>query len=233
MSYIEWPRNLLVPEKFRSSIVSFNRSGGRTLGGLRPSYNSDLGYWEIELGDIPVHSLAQRRTWDGVEAYLSGTANRISVPIWSFDTANWTGGVRAEPVRVPYSDGSSHSDGALFLQDSIVAITVGITAIGATEIRFRLILGDPDVVGIRFSYAGALYKSWRLTDVDDDIYTVRISPSVRALIPDGSSLDFDRPTCICNLKEDDGMRRDLTTSGLDRLSVTFVEDTKYWADLVA
>lgn len=231
MGYIEWPRNLLAPEMFRSTIVPFNRSGGRTLGGLRPSYNTDLGYWEIELGDIPVHSTAQRRTWDAIEAYLSGTAGRIAVPIWSFDTANW--GAYRDVIRVPHSDGSTFSDGTSYAQYSIVAETVGATAIGATEIRIRLIAGAKDLVGVRFSYSHAAYKSWSLSALDGDIWTLRISPSARSIIPDGSSLNFDAPTCLCNLKDDNSMRRELGTSGLDRLSVTFVEDTKYWADIIA
>jgi hypothetical protein len=228
MAMMVWPEKLLSPLECRAYLMPFTRSGGRTLGGVKPSTRTDLGYWRVDIVGVPLHDKHERRAWDAIGAILGGSSGRIAVPAWSMDSAPYASG-REEPlISVPHSDGSTFSDGSQYQQSAISVVSVGVTAIGATLMSMRLINGAPDLAGVRFSYNHALYQTGQVVSVEDDIWTVRISPSVRELIPDGADLEFDRPTCVCNLLEDNAFQRPINADRFSRESVSFVEDTWYW-----
>jgi len=227
-----WPEELLSPLECRAYLNPFTRSGGRTLGGTKPSVRTDLGHWRIDLVGIPASSAAQRRTWDAIGQYLGGTSGRIAVPAWAMDSAPYASG-KEEPFGfVPHDDDTLFDDDTPYEQGAISIKSVGVTGLMATTMSLRIIHGAPDLSGVRFSYEHALYQTGRVLSVVDDIWTVSISPAVRAVIPTGADLEFDRPTCICNLLEDDGVQRSMNADRFERLSLSFVEDTKYWADVV-
>ncbi|RVK40903.1 hypothetical protein [Sinorhizobium meliloti] len=228
---IQWPADLLTPAECRPNMNPFTRSGGRSLGGLKPAVRTDLGFWSIELLDIPVHSRAQRRTWEAISQKLSGSAGLIAVPAWSQDTAPYVSG-RFEPeITTPHSDDSMFDDGTPYIQGAISVVTDGVTPVGATSIRLRIINAAADLVGVRFSYEHALYKTGPVISVNGDIWTLPISPTVRALIPAGADLEFDRPTCICRLESDRGMDGGVDAVPFERRSVSFVEAADYWSTL--
>jgi len=228
MAVIVWPEKLLSPLECRAYLVPFTRSGGRTLGGVKPSTRTDLGYWRVDIIGVPLHGQDKRRTWDAISAYLGGASGRIAVPAWAMDSAPYASGKEEPLIEVPHSDGSTFSDGSAYQQNSISVVSVGVTAIGATVMSMRLINGAADLSGVRFSYNHALYQTGQVVSVEDDIWTVRITPSVRELIPAGADLEFDRPTCVCNLMDDAGMQRSMNADRFERASVSFVEDTWFW-----
>lgn len=228
-----WPVELLTPEECRPNIVPFTRSGGRSLGGVEPATRTDLGYWAIDLVDIATFSMAQRRTWEAIGQKLGGRAGLIAVPAWSRDTAPYVSG-EFEPVGfVPHDDDAPFDDDTEYQQGAISVVTDGVTPIGATTIRMRIINAASDLVGVRFSYDHALYKTGPVISVDGDIWTLPISPAVRALIPAGSDLEFDEPTCLCRLADDRGMDAGVNSIEFEQRSLSFVEATDYWASLVS
>lgn len=228
---IEWPYDVLEPAESQCTIVPFSRSGGASLGGVTPAVRTDLGWWTIDLTDISLRFPEQRRCFDAIGVYLGGRSGLIAVPAWSIDTAPYASGCYEERTEVPHSDGSPFSDGSLYVQDAISVVTVGATAIGATVIKLKIINAAQDLSGVRFSYRHALYQTGRVEEVDGDTWTVRISPSVRAAIPDGADLNFDRPTCLCRLVDDAGMSREMNGVQVGTATVSFVEATDYWGRL--
>lgn len=226
-----WPYELLVPAECKPMIVPFSRSGGASLGGVTPAIRTDLGWWTVELTDISLRWLEHRRTFDAIAQYLGGRSGIIAVPAWSIDTAPYASGCYEEPPEVPHSDGASFSDGSLYWQGAVSIVSVGVTPIGATTMKLKLIKGAADLSGVRFSYRHALYQTGRVESVDGDVWTVRISPSIRAEIPDGADLEFDRPTCLCRLSSDDGMQRVGNNTGVATTTVSFVEATDVWSRL--
>lgn len=226
-----WPKDVLKALSCFPNIVPFSRSGGRSLGGLQPSVRTDLGFWSIELSDIPVNDPAQRRTWLAIRNALGGRAGLIAVPAWSQDVSPYASGEFEPVARVPHSDGTSFSDGSRYRQGAIAVQSVGVTAIGATVIRLRIIKADANLVGVRFSYEHALYETGPVIDIDGDIWTVPISPTVRAVIPDGADLEFDDPTCLCHLATDDQMGAGVDPVPFERRSVSFLEANDYWNKL--
>ncbi|MGZ2455456.1 hypothetical protein [Rhizobium anhuiense] len=225
---IEWPGDMLVPGECRPNLVPFTRSGGRSLGGVQPSVRTDLGYWSIEYHDVPLYGADRMRTFEAIKDILSGSSGRIAIPIYASDRAPFVDGIVVAPVVLPHDDDAYLDDDTGYLQGAISIVSEGVTPIGATTMQLRIIEGDPSLSGTLFSFNHALYRIGQVLAVEGDVRTVRISPTVRELIPDGSSLEFDRPTCLCNLVDDRGMDNGSNMTGQESVSVSFYEDTNYW-----
>lgn len=228
-SFLEWPYDLLQPSESQAVITPFSRSGGPSLGGVQSATRTDLGWWNISLTDVPLMFTEQRRTFDAISQILGGRSGVIAVPAWSIDTAPYLDECYPDPQPLtPHSDMSPFSDDSLYSQDAISVVTVGQTAIGSTVITLKLISGASDLSGIRFSYQHALYQTGQVVEVNGDEWKVRITPTIRAVIPDGAELSFDRPTCLCRLVEDAGMARASNGVKVETVTVNFVEATDVW-----
>jgi hypothetical protein len=169
------------------------------------------------------------QTWQALRQKLGGRAGLIAVPVRSGLSAPYESGRFEAMPATTHSDGSTFSDQSHYVQGAISVKSVGVTAIGATTIKLRIIKADESLVGVRFSYNHALYETGPLIAVEDDVWEVPISPSVRELIPADADLEFDQPTCLCHLADDRGM--DVTQESIARNSypsLRFVEATDYW-----
>lgn len=234
MAIIVWPHCLLRPQQVAANLVPFTRSGGTTLGGITPSTRTDLGYWKIEYSGIAMQNRnrAQWQTWQAIRQKLGGRSGLIAVPVRASLSAPYVSGAFEVVSEVPHSDGSTFNDGTEYVQGAISVVTEGVTAVGATTIRLRIIKAAANLVGVRFSYNHALYETGPAISIDGDVWEVPISPTVRELIPAGADLEFDRPTCLCHLAEDRGMDvgQDAIAKNA-RPSVSFIEATDYWNQL--
>lgn len=226
-----WPICTLRPQQASANLVPFSRSGGRTLGGIEPSTRTDLGYWEISYQNIVLQNRHrdQWRAWNAIRQKLGGRPGLIAVRVRSSLSAPYASGSFEPVVETEHGDDALFDDDTPYTQGAISIVSDGVTAVGATSIRLRIINADANLVGVRFSYNHALYETGPVTSIDGDVWTVPISPSVRALIPAGSDLEFDQPTCLCHLAEDRGM--DVDQNALSKFSlpsVSFVEAVDYW-----
>ncbi len=226
-----WPRDLLIPKECRPNLVPFTRTGGRSLGGVMPTVRTDLGFWSIELNGLLLETRAKMRTFEAIKDMLGGSAGSVAVPIYAFDRAPYVDGIYLPPATVPHDDETPFDDGAEYQQGQISIISVGLTPLGATTIRLSVLQGDTNLDGVFFSYNHALYRTGRIIEQDGSVVTMKISPTVREVIPDGAALEFDQPTCLCTLADDRGMDNGSNINGYDLVSVTFSEDTDYWNQL--
>lgn len=231
MAMMVWPHCVLRPQMTAANLVPFTRSGGTTLGGITPSVRTDLGWWSIDYVNVILQNRyrEQWQTWQAIRQKLGGRSGLIAVPVRSGLSAPYASGSFEEMPETTHSDGSTFSDGSHYVQGAISVKTVGATAIGATTIRMRIINAAPSLVGVRFSYNHALYETGPVISIDDDVWELPISPTVRELIPADADLEFDRPTCLCHLADDRGM--DVTQEAVARTSypsVRFIEATDYW-----
>lgn len=232
---IVWPTCLLTPQQVQANVVAFTRSGGKSLGGVEPVTRTDLGYWAIDYSGVVMQNRYrdQWRAWQAIRTKLGGRAGLVAVRVPSSLSAPYESG-RFEPViDVTHNDDTEFSDDTPYEQNAISVVTEGVTPLGSTTIRLRIIKASADLAGVRFSYNHALYETGPIISVDGDIWEVPITPSVRELIPAGADLEFDRPTCLCHLAEDRGMdvTQDAIAKGV-RPNVSFIEATDYWNSLV-
>jgi hypothetical protein len=226
-----FPHCVLRPQQITSSIVPFTRSGGRTLGGIESATRTDLGFWIVDYANVVMQNRhrAQWQAWQGIRQMLGGRSGRIAIPVRPGLSAPYASGRFEARPETTHSDETLFDDGSHYVQGAISIASHGVTTIGATSIRLRIISAADNLVGVRFSYRSALYETGPVTDIDGDIWTVSISPSVRETIPHGAELEFDQPTVLCRLVEDRGM--DVTENAIARNSypsISFVEDTDYW-----
>lgn len=231
---VEWPICTLTPQQIMPAVVPFTRSGGTTLGGITPSTRTDLGYWKIDYSGIVLRNnrRQQWQTWNAIRQKLGGRTGLVAVPVRSSLSAPYESG-RFEPViETEHDDDSLFDDDTPYVQGAITVVTEGVTAVGATSITMRIVNADDNLVGVRFSYDHALYETGPAITIDGDVWEVPIWPAVRALIPAGSTLEFDQPTCLCHLAEDSGMDAPQDAVSKHSLpSVSFVEAVDYWAGL--
>jgi hypothetical protein len=231
---ITWPICVLRPQTVSANLVAYTRSGGRTLGGVEPATRTDLGYWAIDYGNVVMRNKTREawQTWQAIRQKLGGKSGLIAVRVRSSLSAPYVSGEFEPVIDTEHGDDTPFGDGTPYVQGAISVVTDGVTAVGATSIRLRIINADANLVGVRFSYEHALYETGPVTEIDGDIWTVPISPSVRALIPAGSDLEFDQPTCLCHLVDDRGMDIDQNAVSKQAApSVSFVEAVDYWSNL--
>ncbi|ASY56495.1 hypothetical protein [Sinorhizobium sp. CCBAU 05631] len=233
---ITWPICVLRPQQSAANLVPFNRSGGRSLGGLEPTTRTDLGFWAIDYGNVVMQNRRreQWQTWQAIRQKLGGRTGLIAVPVRVSLSAPYASGEFEPFITVPHDDDAPFDDDSEYEQGAISIVTDGVTPLGATTIRLRIINAAANLVGVRFSYEHAFYETGPVISIDGDIWTLPISPSVRALIPAGADLEFDRPTCLCRLADDRGM--DVNQDAVGKTAfppVSFVEAVDYWNSLVA
>lgn len=231
---IEWPICLLTPQTMGVNLVPFTRSGGRTLGGIQSATRTDLGFWTIDYGAVLLRNRhrEQWQTWNAIRQSLGGKSGLIAVRVRSGLSAPYASGDFEPMAETLHDDDTPFDDETPYVQGAISIVSVGVTPIGATQIRLRRVWAGVNLVGVRFSYGHALYETGPLVDADGDVFTLPISPTVRATIPDGAELEFDQLSCICRLADDRGM--DVPQDAISRNSLpslSFVEATDYWADL--
>jgi hypothetical protein len=231
---IEWPFCLLTPRQVQATVVPFTRSGGRSLGGVEPVTRTDLGYWAIDYASIAIQNRYrdQWKAWHAIRQKLGGRSGLVAVRVPSALSAPYASSRFEQLVDLPHSDGTLFDDNTPYEQSAISVVTDGNTPIGSTMIRLRIIKASPDLVGVRFSFNHALYETGPALEVDGDVWTVSISPSVRELIPSGVDLEFDRPTCLCHIAEDRGMDVQQDNIGKNaNPSLSFIEAIDYWNQL--
>ena len=164
---LEWPICVLRPQQGAPNPVPFTRSGGRSLGGVDPAIRTDLGFWLIDYQNVVLQNRRrdQWQTWQAIRSYLSGRTGLIAVPVRSSLSAPYVSGAFEEMPETPYEDDTEYDDDTPHVQGAISIVTDGVTLIGATTIRLRIINAAANLVGVRFSYQHALYETGPLIDV--------------------------------------------------------------------
>lgn len=230
---IHWPTELLQPSSTTVVSVPFSRSGGRTLGGISRSRQTDRGFNRITLEGVTLFTPDMKRTWNAIATDLSGQSGLILVPAWSIDSAPYVEETDPHPlpIETEHSDGTEFSDGTEYSQGVISVEMASFAPLGSSVVTVRCINSRPPA-GVRFSYRGALYKTGAiLEELPSGIFRVSVTPSIRQSIPEGALLEFDRPTCLCHLSSDSGMILPSTQDEINSADVDFVEAVDYWNDL--
>jgi hypothetical protein len=231
---IAWPICVLRPQQISPNLVPFTRTGGKSLGGVERSVRTDLGFWSIAYNNVILQNRDRDQwlTWQAIRQKLAGRVGLVAVPVRSSLSAPYASGAFEATGEVPHDDDTPFNDDTAYEQNAISIVSEGLTPIGSTVIRLRIINAAANLAGVRFSFNNALYETGPAIDIDGDVWTVPIWPTVRELIPSGSDLEFDRPTCLCRLADDRGM--DLQADAVKKStypSVSFLEATDYWNDL--
>lgn len=216
MTIFDWPATL-IPRNIQIRTPRATNSLNRSQTGftqavpqIRPPFGLKLEFDSLFGTDV----LAYR----AIVASLEGRANRVRVPL--FDMWFTATDAQIGAGKVPHSDGSMFSDGALYLTNDLEGVTVtaeqgsrNITAdFGAygplLQAGLYFGLGDQPYIATQVSWAGS-------------VATIRSSPTMRIDYVD-QPLRL-RPVMICQLADDDDGQLALTNMRYGSPTIEFEE----------
>lgn len=216
MTIFDWPATLLplnIEIRPPRKTVGLNTSLSgfpQVVPEIRPPFGLTLEFDKLFGPDV----LAYR----AILASLEGRANRVRVPLFDMWFAATDAQIRAG--KVPHSDGSSFSDGALYLTNDLEGVTV------TAEQGTRTIIADFGAYGQLLQgglYFGLGDQPYIATQVSwaGSVATIRSSPTMRLDYVD-QPLRL-RPVMICRLPDDDTGQLSLTSMRYGAPTIDFEE----------
>ncbi len=145
-----FPHCVLRPQQIAATVVPFTRSGGRTLGGIETATRTDLGFWVVDYSNVVMQNRnrAQWQTWQAIRQMFGGRSGRMAIPVRPGLSAPYASGKFEPRPLMPHSDDSLFSDGSAYVQGAISVVSQGVTSVGATSIRLRIINAADNLVGV-------------------------------------------------------------------------------------
>lgn len=202
MDWIEWPsvlqpRNINIrPPRQTKSLTKSLTNFEQVQPVIRPPWSVRLGFGTLEGEKV----LAYR----ALLAACEGRSNLVRLPV--FDLNFWATAAEIAAGSVGHGDGSSFSDGALYVTDDLS----GVTATGAQ--------GEKEIV-VDFGSYGQLLKAGHYFGIGNDLHiatgvwwtgnvaTIRFTSSLRR---NHTAAQFRlRPYLIARLADDDVGEHDL------------------------
>ena len=126
---IMWPACLLRPASTLVQPIMQSRGGGAGVLGVEQVVQSPAWAWSIKLSTIPIRTRQQILAWRALEGQLDGRAGTILVPV--YDWPRSPGG----RSRLPYNDGTPHSDTSEFRGYATNIVLVEPAALNASALQ--------------------------------------------------------------------------------------------------
>lgn len=220
---------LLRPGVMQAEIVGAAIEGGRALSGITGSIDmTGGGLVSVKYDRIMLATPDEHRYWNKLAAYLRGGINKIYVPILNDVTYPYPTDLYANkpPMSGPYWIGSPFFGDDMTRYEwfsASIAADVSLNA-GTIGIRVRDLRSDTlhrslnpallqggEWFGI--DHGGTKNRrAYRISEVDgvsgtedNQIFTVGVSPPLRAATLADTSIEFYRPPCTMGLTPDDNM----------------------------
>ncbi|MBN9018719.1 MAG: hypothetical protein J0H11_15000 [Rhizobiales bacterium] len=217
-----WPGAVLRSANINLRLSGQDLGGGRSLSGSEQTISTDAGFWKLDIGGVVLKGRPEVMLWRALEGALDGRSNTIDIVICDV-TRGRVGG-----EAVPHSDGTTFSDGSMYVGGSPVTTAASATLRAGllvldTAGAYELIGGETLSIDHGGDIGPRLYRIRQITNVDGDTVTVRITPPLRAAVASGESVEFARPKGRFKLAEAEGMAAELDLKRRAQPSVGFVE----------
>lgn len=222
-----WPPALRGSEVL-FQIVSTSRSGGQSIEGNEQIVLAPTGRWKARF-TLPIADRRRGPRADQVLAFRwvfsGGRASTILVPAADGRGPGHRAGIVPCGYHVPFSDGAFFSDGSGFGEKYTTAFFAADAALNATQVSINLTAGLQLLPGMRFSTPdGRLHEIRDVVSFDGGtIWTVTVSPWLRAAYPATVALEFDQPCCRMRLAADDSAALSLMNNRFGSPSLELVE----------
>jgi len=212
----DWPANL-VPQVVsvkspRKTVSTRSLSGlGQVKTDIRPPFGLAMKFGNLFDGEV--------LSYRAILAALEGRANTVRVPL--FDLYSRASDAEIGAGAVTHSDGTSFSDGALYLTDDLVGVTVtGVQGQRMITVDF----GDYGQLLKAGLYFGLGDRPYIATGVwwEGTVARIRHTPTLRE---DCTAAPLKlKPTMLCQLIDDDQGEHPLIRGRWTAPSLEFVED---------
>lgn len=193
------PAPLRWPAGIAPRAVALPKRGGATVGpatltSLQSSLESDAGFWEIALDDMPVGGPARVQDYRAFLSRLGNGARPALVPVWDWAQAPWVaaGGRDGNLTEGRTFDGGyAHTDGYRFYDPPILVTLSAAAALRATSVSVTVTTAGTIRAGMVFSLYGE-----RLHVIEEKLTATSwtIWPPLRRDYPAGARCEFANPT---------------------------------------
>lgn len=192
----DWPATLIAedvailpPRKTVGMNTSLSGFTQRTPA-IRPPFGAKLVFGNLFGGEV--------LAWRAMIGLFEGRTNLVRLPL--FDLWFWANDVQITAGLVTHSDGSSFSDGALYLTDDLSGITVSAVQ---GQRNLQIDFGEYGQLLQAGLYFGIGDRAYLATQVswEGTVATIRTTPTIRETIVDG--VVKLRPTMLAGLLDDD------------------------------
>lgn len=223
MTVYDWPRAQLDARAIKFSRRGQVLGGPVSLDGASQVASIDTGYWIATYDVVTLAKGAQIKMFRAMDALLDGGANQVRVPVIDEAQAPWPGALQAGAL-VPWSDGTSFSDGSMWSQRTIAIVAASDTPAAATSLAMTILSAAALTGGEYFSIGDRLHVIRSI--ISDDgagNVVVSIRPRLRDPVPAATSLNFDAPVCRMRLLSESEMDLALGRLWQAQPSIAFIE----------
>jgi hypothetical protein len=228
------PRRLIHSKSNNWNLAGGSMSPGQTVSGAFPYATlPGCGLWVAATGSVYLRTPDDARAYRAIRNLAKQGVMPLIVPrIDAFSIMPFPLDGNGKQITaydtVPFSDGSSFSDGTRWRQSVIDCALVNSATINATQLTMRFVNGGPLRGGESFSLFHD-NQGWRCYEVagvdlnDDGDSVVTITPWLRDDIDAGSYVDFDEPKCTMRIADPKAMDFRMETFPFAPQDASFVE----------
>lgn len=212
-------------------LIGQTISGGQSASGQMPVTRLDGGgVWKAELSGVQLRSADHVRTWRALTSICDGGAQPVVVIMCDkrHFPAPIVNGVRITGGSVPYSDGSTHSDGTEYQNSVVIADALIPAPLRGTTINIHLSQGGNLEGGEFFSIEHPtmhhhIYRISTAISIGSGNWTIKFRPPLREAVAVDELFEFDFPKCVMRLAEANAMDMALEARKFANPNVTFIE----------
>lgn len=203
-----FPSNFFAPVTAKAPhLQGASVSSGSTVAGpIQMVSTGGGGLWAWEYGGINLNRRDKLLGWRAFVSLIDGGVLKMVVPLVDLRQAPvpLSGGAPYYGGDMPHSDGTVFSEDGLGYRDGIVAATStgGAASLRATALTATFTAGGALLAGMHFSIDHSVQgrRLYRIVTtpvaLGGGAYSFKIRPPLRQAIPNGITLDFDRPGCL-------------------------------------
>lgn len=239
MAILDFPRRLLREKTHSWNLLGTAATPGQTAANVAVLVRSDGGgFWSCTMSDVSLGAntldkgKARQRgatlLWRAVRQVLDGGVSAMAVPRNDALFRPWPSGLaQGEPAPILHSDDTMFSDGTSYYQ-STISVKAASASLRATALNLTILQAGKLLGGESFSIHHSAV-GWRLYEIATVVYSdsthaqVNFLPPLRADIPDGTELEFDRPRCTMRLAAPNAMDLTVAPWTFNSASVQFIE----------
>lgn len=225
---ITWPQNLLKPQILSVDLAPRSLKSAPAINGRSQVIAANSGIWKASFQNVPVYGPSMITAWRSIQAYADGRTNQIILPAYDwlrspiheyytydFLVSDW--------LDSRHDDDTLHDDDTPYDGAYTTIKTTAVSLVGGVQFSVEKLCSSWLEPGKRFSIDHRLYEIREMISQDDTNASFYVRPNIRESISIGRELQFDYPTLLVNLADDDQMNLPLNNNRRAETTVNFIE----------